>query len=56
MIGTCVDPPFFLLGSNSLVLWPLNLINIYALALMLILARIENIHCQFALSVWVAKG
>ena len=38
---------FFLIGSNALVLWPLNLIKIYALALMLILALIEKSIVNF---------
>ena len=37
-----MDLAFFLLGSSALVLWPLILVNIYALALMLILDVIEN--------------
>ena len=40
VIGTCVDIAFSLLGSSELVLWPPTLVNIYALALMLILSII----------------
>ena len=42
VIGTCVDMEFFLFGSSDLVLGPLNLVNIYTLALMLILANVEK--------------
>ena len=42
MIDTCVDLAFFLIGLSYLVLWSLTLVNIYALALMLILFMIEK--------------
>ena len=42
MIGTCVDIEFFLLGSSSLALWPLTWVNIFSLALMLIISMLEN--------------
>ena len=42
MIGACVDIAFTLLGSSALVLWPLTLVNIYALDFILILPELKN--------------
>ena len=43
VIGACVDIVFFLLGPSSLVLWPMTLVNIFPIALMLIMNIIEKL-------------